>query len=131
MVTHIADQQEYRNELLTKLFEEFEEVEAEVKVDNRADIVKELADLTEVLNAVHNEMTVGGIDFNPDEMDLMESGEAFNFALDNSMLQTLEPDAVHGIRSVIINITPVLDYLPLLGLSDEGEQEERQQLSRM
>ncbi|HSV43057.1 MAG TPA: hypothetical protein VLJ10_00740, partial [Candidatus Bathyarchaeia archaeon] len=65
----------------------------------------------------------GGIDFNTGMLDLEAQGGQINFTIDNSMLQNLQPDSVHGIRPVIINITPVLDYIPLLGLTDNSELE--------
>lgn len=59
---------------------------------------------------------VGGIDLNPEALDLSESGRRINFEFDPAALQTLDPRSINGIKPVIINIVPVSNYLPLLGL---------------
>lgn len=76
------------------------------------------------------ESEVGGIDFNPGMLDLEGHGGQINYTVDNSMLQNLQPNSVHGIRPIIINITPIVNYLPLLGLSSETDLKS-QQLSKL
>lgn len=126
-VTHTAEPVEYKIALLAKLFEEFAEIEIEVMADNRGNIVKELTDLLEVLEAVDRAMLVGGIDFNANNFNLKEQGQKvdINFSLDS--LQNIEPAKVNGILPVIINITPVTNFPLLLGLSQDKKEE---QLSR-
>lgn len=62
----------------------------------------------------------GGIDFNVNEMDLIEQGESFNFQFE-SMDALREPvGAVSGVLPVILNITPINSFVPLLGLVDDS-----------
>jgi len=56
-------------------------------------------------------------------LNLTQQGDGANIKMDNSLLQTLQPSSVNGIQPVIINITPITNYMPLLGLvEDSGEQ---------
>ena len=66
---------------------------------------------------------VGGIDLNPNELNLLEQGETITIKMDNSILSTLQPSSVKGIQPVIINITPVTNYLLLLGMEEESAPE--------
>lgn len=68
-------------------------------------------------------MTPGGIDFNPSAMDLQTDGAGFQFDLDPAMLESLNPNMIDGLTPVIINITPIPNYLPLLGFATETEEE--------
>ena len=65
---------------------------------------------------------IGGIDFNPNTLNLSEQGQALNFTIDNSMFQNLQPNSVYGIQPTIINITPVINFTPLLGLERQREE---------
>lgn len=66
-------------------------------------------------------MTPGGIDFNADMLDLAEPDGSLNFTMDSAMLNNLDSDAVRTVVPVIISITPVMNYLPLLGLAPEAD----------
>jgi hypothetical protein len=63
----------------------------------------------------------GGIDFNPNNLNLSEEGQRFDF--DSLDFPGILPDAVNGIRPVIINITPVVNFPVLLGLAVKEEEE--------
>ncbi|MEW5894812.1 MAG: hypothetical protein AB1650_03475 [Candidatus Omnitrophota bacterium] len=63
----------------------------------------------------------GGIDFNPAMLNLKENGRTGGFGFDNAIPGHIRIDAVQGAMPVIINITPVTDFLPLLGLVPEPE----------
>ena len=67
---------------------------------------------------------VGGIDFNPDALNLQQQGQTIDFKFDNTIFQNIQPNSVNGIVPIIINITPITNYLPLLGLSDTDDTEE-------
>lgn len=62
---------------------------------------------------------VGGIDFNPSRMDLRIRRDALGVPLPVE-LQDLPNIHINGLYPVIINITPVVNPLPLLGLSSSG-----------
>ena len=72
--------------------------------------------------------TPGGIDFNPNTLNLAQQGQPINFTMDNSMLQNLQSSSVYGIQPVIINIAPITNFMPLLGMVDS---EDEQQLSQI
>lgn len=74
---------------------------------------------TEVFKDEMMAADVGGIDFNPQKMDLQETGSRINFSVSTD-LQYLENVQVLGIHPVIINITPVTNFPLLLGLKKEG-----------
>lgn len=71
----------------------------------------------------------GGIDFNPGIMDFTELGGGFDFILDNTMLNNISVNSIEGVTPVIINITPITNFAPLLGRSDQTPAE--QQLSSL
>ena len=73
---------------------------------------------------------VGGIDFNPNMLELSDQGQGINFIMDNSVLQNIQTNLIHGIQPVIINITPITNFMPLIGLSD-SEDLEKQNLTRL
>ena len=93
------------------------------KMDEGREAVEASIDLARADNAmpVH-----GGIDLNPNELNLTEQGQTTNFTMDNAMFQTLQPNSVQGITPVLIHITPITNFVPLLGLSDEKESENQQ-----
>ncbi|MBF0385230.1 MAG: hypothetical protein HQL27_05100, partial [Candidatus Omnitrophica bacterium] len=63
----------------------------------------------------------GGIDFNPANMDLKEQGDKLNFKFDNSFLINISPNSFEGMTPVIINITPVNNFMLLLGMAEEKQ----------
>lgn len=65
----------------------------------------------------------GGIDFNPGAMELTTEGGQINFQMDPVLMQNLDPDNVIGATPVIIQITPLTNYFPLLGLETPDEHE--------
>ena len=60
-------------------------------------------------------MTPGGIDLNPGIMAFSETGQAGDFSLENPLLDQIPGDSVRGILPTIMNITPVIDFVPLVG----------------
>jgi hypothetical protein len=66
------------------------------------------------------EDALGGIDFNPAHLNLITEGEKLRikFQVDPKTIQHIQID---GLTPVIINISPVLNPLMLLGLEDEEE----------
>ena len=62
-------------------------------------------------------LTPGGIDFNPDILDLDVSGNAqgIHFSLPEQSIQNIR---INGFVPIIINITPVSDFSLLLGLAE-------------
>jgi hypothetical protein len=66
-------------------------------------------------------MTPGGIDLNPGMLDLSEEGQSIQFNVDNAMFQDITPQAVNGIQPVILNITPIPHFAPLIGLSSDPD----------
>ena len=73
----------------------------------------------------------GGIDFNPNELNLVEQGEGVEFNFDNAMLQNIQSNAVFGIQPSIISITPITNFAPLLGAAYEHREEAQHQLTRL
>jgi len=65
----------------------------------------------------------GGIDFNPNHVDLSEEGDEIQIRFSASDLQNLDPQSITGILPVIIHITPLPSVLPLLGLAPKREDE--------
>jgi len=59
----------------------------------------------------------GGIDFNPNNLNLKEQGQAIDINFTN--IPNIQPDTVNGVTPVIINITPVVNFPLLLGESEE------------
>ena len=57
-----------------------------------------------------------------------EQGQKIKFNVDNTSLQNIQPSAVFGIVPVIINITPIPNFAPLLGLADDASKEQISQL---
>jgi len=72
--------------------------------------------------------TKGGIDFNSDNLNLQEQGQKINFNFSSSGFDNIQPSTVDGILPVIINITPVVNFSLLLGMS---EMDREPQLSRL
>jgi hypothetical protein len=69
----------------------------------------------------------GGIDFNPGMLNLRQEGQGADFEMDASLIESLQPDSVYGLQPVIINIIPITNFMPLLGMTDsEDGQRPRQ-----
>jgi len=64
----------------------------------------------------------GGIDFNPNNLNFQEQGQAGNFKF--TTFPNIQPNTVYGVLPVIINITPVVNFPLLLGLSQAKEVEQ-------
>jgi len=62
----------------------------------------------------------GGIDFNAENMNIITKGDEidFNLPLD---LQNISSSSIEGFVPIIINITPVTNFIGLLGLDDKGD----------
>ncbi|MFT5387773.1 MAG: hypothetical protein ACI9E5_000908 [Candidatus Omnitrophota bacterium] len=58
---------------------------------------------------------LGGIDFNADALDLRVEGESFNFEGESFNSIDIDPSSIQGATPVIINITPITNFAPLLG----------------
>ena len=67
----------------------------------------------------------GGIDFNPNHLNLKERGEEVDINFTN--LPMIQPETVNGITPVIFSIVPITNFPFLLGIS----QEDSQQLSHL
>ena len=59
----------------------------------------------------------GGIDFNPNNLNLSEQGDKSQIQFSADNIQDLNPQSINGILPVIINISPLPSVLPLLGLN--------------
>ena len=70
----------------------------------------------------------GGIDFNPSMLNLSQQGQSIGFTMNNTLLQTLQPNSVYGIQPVIINITPITNFMPLLGMADSEDEQRLSQI---
>jgi len=71
-------------------------------------------------NALAN---TGGIDFNPNNINLNEQGDKIQINFSASALQSLNPESIIGILPVIINISPLPSIMPLLGLAPQKEKD--------
>ena len=63
-------------------------------------------------------MAPGGIDLNPDQLDLQESGSTLTFEMEPFSFD-MAPENIQGFRPVILNITPVTNLPLLLGRTGE------------
>jgi len=70
-----------------------------------------------------NPDSLGGINFNQESFNIIETGEAIDFNIDNAMLNEISPESVTGIIPVIINVTPLKSILPLLGKGQRKQSE--------
>ena len=66
------------------------------------------------------EDAVGGIDFNAGMVSLLEEGEGVSFKMENTGA-VFNPEAIIGVTPVIINISPITNFMPLLGLLEIDE----------
>ena len=66
----------------------------------------------------------GGIDFNPQTMDLRSYGENFDFSIP-AALEGTDPDAIPGFTPVILNIVPAVNLPLFLGIADEIDFSQR------
>jgi len=66
---------------------------------------------------------VGGIDFNPNNLNLKQQGQEIKFDLPAFDPQNIQPESINGILPVIINIIPVTNFPLLLGLVDQEEDQ--------
>jgi len=69
------------------------------------------------------DLTNGGIDFNSGGLGLDEKGGTIQFTMDNQMFSHIPVDHVQGVLPIIINITPIVNFVPLLGRALEERQE--------
>ncbi|MEW5895391.1 MAG: hypothetical protein AB1650_06515 [Candidatus Omnitrophota bacterium] len=60
----------------------------------------------------------GGIDFNSNNMRLDEVGDEIDFQLDETSLKNIDVNTIEGIIPMIINITPIVDFFPLLSRAE-------------
>jgi len=65
----------------------------------------------------------GGIDFNPNNLNLQTQGQDIDYSapIDPQLLEELMRDPIDGFTPVIFNITPILNLPQLLGLNEERE----------
>ena len=79
--------------------------------------------LNTVSSPVQASPEYGGIDFNPNNINLNEQGNKMRINFSAAGLQNLNPESINGILPVIINISPLPSILPLLGLAPQREEE--------
>ncbi|MCK5012361.1 MAG: LysM peptidoglycan-binding domain-containing protein [Candidatus Omnitrophica bacterium] len=79
--------------------------------------------LNTVSSPVQASPEYGGIDFNPNNINLNEQGDKMRINFSAAGLQNLNPESINGILPVIINISPLPSILPLLGLAPQREEE--------
>jgi len=82
-----------------------------------------------ILAPEQRDPTHGGIDFNPNNLELSEQGNQRNFDIPAVNLENMPSNiTINGIQPVIINVTPVPNLYLLLGLNEDNEDQE---LSRL
>ena len=64
---------------------------------------------------------VGGIDMN--EMDYDKTGAGVSIEFNEESLKAIMPNGINTLTPVIINIVPVVNILPLLGLQEKLQSE--------
>ena len=67
--------------------------------------------------------TNGGIDLNARNMAMDVSGEKLDIKFDQAMIEQFKRGDFSGVRPVIIQITPIANVLPLIGLAPTKEPE--------
>ena len=70
-----------------------------------------------------NSDTKGGIDLNPDLLELKTKGGGIEFQLPEN-LKYLETTPINGLTPLIIEIVPVTNLPLLLGVSDKEQKQE-------
>ena len=81
-----------------------------------------MTDLTLDARRKRQDVKNGGIDFNPENLniDVEQNGEGFVMpAFDPAMLKGINPATIEGFVPVIINVAPVTNLPLLLGIVDE------------
>ena len=77
-----------------------------------------------MLPAVVSHKDVGGIDFNPDRLDIETRGAGIDFdfdaAIDPALLEQLESAPINGFTPFIFQITPIKNLPLLLGVGKSG-----------
>ena len=75
-------------------------------------------------NAQKDDVTPGGIDFNPSQLNIETRGQGidFNAPIDPQMLENLERVPVDGFTPFIFQITPVTNFPLLLGIEESDEE---------
>jgi len=67
----------------------------------------------------------GGINLNPEMLNLKEHGQAIEFTLNNTAINNIQAHLVYGISAIIINIIPITNFSPLLGSLDNPDREKQ------
>jgi len=62
--------------------------------------------------------------FNPASLNLQEKGDSIDLNFPAIEINLEQRQMIKGIEPVIINITPLLNLIPLLGLKDTNEKQE-------
>ncbi|VAW47700.1 hypothetical protein MNBD_GAMMA03-1420 [hydrothermal vent metagenome] len=66
---------------------------------------------------------VGGINFNPNNLNLETQGQGidYNAPIDPQLLESLTSSPIEGFTPVIFNITPIFNLPQVLGLNDQDD----------
>ncbi len=72
--------------------------------------------------ATKNDDTKGGIDLNSKNMKIDVDGQKIDIRFDPAMIKQFQAGDFSGVRPVILNITPIVDMRPLLGLVPGREE---------
>ncbi|MCA9408852.1 MAG: hypothetical protein KC733_09190, partial [Candidatus Omnitrophica bacterium] len=83
--------------------------------------------LTDEASTVSKPQEVGGIDFNPDLLDMQMDGQGIDFNIPIN-LENLNPNTIGGFTPVIYQIIPVTSFPALLGLVDDPAENEKADL---
>ncbi len=77
--------------------------------------------VTALVPAANQAMTsnVGGIDFNPSNLKLRQQGKNEDFQFNFKSLRNIKSNTIQGVSPTIVNITPVTNFLLLLGLGKD------------
>lgn len=88
--------------------------------------LNEEEDAVPVASPAQGDDVVGGIDLNPEQMDLETQGELINYAISPEDIKQLERMPINGFTPVIFNIAPITNLPLFLGVA---EPEKRPQVS--
>jgi len=94
--------------------------EMEIKAQKNSSPLETEASVANIFNFSDKELKKGGIDFNPDNLNIETQGQGidYNAPIDPQLLESLTSSPIEGFSPIIFNITPILNLPQFLGLNN-------------
>jgi CheY-like chemotaxis protein len=100
------------------IFQDWLKVPVLTKKSSLEDVIINLAQ-TMIQKNTDKAMSPGGIDMNAGNMSMNESGEQAKIEFDRTMIEQFKSGDFTGLTPVILNLTPIMNIKPLLGLTSD------------